>query len=244
MESKDWPDVASRSIVGTFYSQLTKLNSSDLNHLSMEQFPKWARRVIDAERKRRKKQGSTLITKAEKAIILTIGENGATEQQAPQEQRPKQKALVQQVAARVEIDGQFLHSHVESEAEYDLSYNTHLNKPNKGRSISILGAFVCKTPRCKRHRWISGIVATVLEFSTYDSSYRTTIHAQRCQKCEKYVEPKVDASHYAKKVVWVIDLWTGRREREEPTHVGPKGPHDEDRCHACEVNKCPWKGNN
>src|SRR5690554_6799682 len=170
MESRDWPDVANRSIVGTFYSQLLNLSGYDLNHLSMEQFPKWARRVVDTERKRRKEEGSTLPTKAEKSRILTIGECDTTGKDVQQRQGPKQQTPIKQQAARLEIDGRFLHNYVANEATYHLKYDTSLF-PNRERSISALGYFICNTPGCHRRKWTSGIVATVLEFSTQNDSY-------------------------------------------------------------------------
>ncbi|KAF9439123.1 hypothetical protein BGZ76_011361 [Entomortierella beljakovae] len=193
----------------------------------MKQLPLWARRVVDAERMRRSKQGSKNPTKSEKSRILDIGEDNANEQ-------------VQQDEVELEVDGAFLHDHVTDEASYNLTYNINLN-PNKERSLSVLGHFICGTPRCKNRKWTSGIVATVLEYSSYNSSYKTTIHAQRCARCEEYAEPNVDATAYASRVVHTIDLWKGLRERSNLTYDGPDGPHDEGRCHACEINKCPWK---
>ncbi|KAG0247330.1 hypothetical protein BG011_001661, partial [Mortierella polycephala] len=73
MEQQTWPESASRSIVGDFYSILLELDSYGLNHLAIETYPKWARRVIDAERQRRPRNGPILAFSAyglrEKAVV-------------------------------------------------------------------------------------------------------------------------------------------------------------------------------
>ena len=66
--------VPARSIIGSFYSNLLKLDTKNLNTIAIEEYLKWERRLIDAERKRRKSSGNTAPTKAEKSRILSIGE--------------------------------------------------------------------------------------------------------------------------------------------------------------------------
>jgi len=75
--SMDQEAVPNRSIVGSFYSNLLKLDTNSLNTINIKEHPKWGRRLIDAERKRRKSSGNTAPTKAEKSRIISIGEGKA-----------------------------------------------------------------------------------------------------------------------------------------------------------------------
>ncbi|KAI8602935.1 hypothetical protein EDD21DRAFT_56689 [Dissophora ornata] len=272
MESNKWPEVASRSVIGSFYSHLVELDKSVLNHLSMGVYPKWARRVIHAERQRRKNRGNDdPPTRAEKGRILTFGEGLIPSQEAPGQQTPAPASSTPAPASstptlagptptlarptptparptptRLELDGEFLHVHVSNdEAPFDVAYDRDLySRANRTRSLAIFGSFVCLTQRCNRNKWVSGIVATSLEFCRQSNSYKTTLFAQKCRKCDEYAEPTVDESSYARKVVWTLSLWKGLREREEEpldSIKSPTGPHDFERCYACKLNKCPWK---
>ncbi|KAG0375745.1 hypothetical protein BGX24_008695, partial [Mortierella sp. AD032] len=54
-----------------------------------------------------------------------------------------------------------------------------------------------------------------------------------------YVKPEVDKENYVQKIVSALDLWTGRPARQEPTsYFNKTPPHDEKRCHACQVGIC------
>ncbi|ORZ07546.1 hypothetical protein BCR41DRAFT_326469, partial [Lobosporangium transversale] len=102
------------------------------------------------------------------------------------------------------------------------------------------GHFVCKTEECEEKEWISAIIASRLVFSRSDNSYKVILHAQKCRQCERYAKPIVDPEAYAQRVVFVLDLWLGLRERIESTESGLKtrGPHDINRCHGCAVGEC------
>src|SRR5690554_3420097 len=80
MEQQTWPESASRSIVGDFYSILLELDSYGLNHLAIETYPKWARRAIDAERQRQARNGP----------ILAFSANGLLEKAVVQAHIPKE----------------------------------------------------------------------------------------------------------------------------------------------------------
>ncbi|KAF9177578.1 hypothetical protein BGZ50_008562 [Haplosporangium sp. Z 11] len=236
-----WPESVDRGVISAFYSKLLTLEQDDLNLISKMESPKWARRVIKAELRRRKKSGSSPPTKAQRAAILTVGETDEQKRAIPTAKAagPKKKAASLKV-----IDGGFLHQHVADIASYHLTYDSQLTLENRSheRSIATRGSFRCKTERCKSREWKSGIVATELYFSKHSYSYRTTLYSQACQNCDEYAEPIVDVKRYAEKIVWVTDLWTGRRESEEKTsYDGPKGPHDEDRCYGCYSGVCLWK---
>ncbi|KAF9914051.1 hypothetical protein BX616_009076 [Lobosporangium transversale] len=74
MNPTNLPEQASRSIIGSFYSKVWRVNRHDLNHLSVKKYPTWARRVIHAERSRRKNNETDEPTAAEKKIVLDFGE--------------------------------------------------------------------------------------------------------------------------------------------------------------------------
>ncbi|KAG0018873.1 hypothetical protein BGZ82_000313 [Podila clonocystis] len=251
---------ASRSVIGVFYSNLLKLDTDALNTISIKDHPKWARRLIDAERNRRKSNGDTAPTKAEKTRIISFGEGKkkdtdasarndpttttSTKQQAntaataARNDPPTKKASTQKhakkkesPAARTEVDGEPLHEHVANILDYHVSYDKDIYGAPRERSLAVFGTFRCPRPTCRKP-WVSGICATVLEFSRSSMTYRTTIYSQKCRTCGDFSEPKLDLESYTNKVKWVLDLWTGNREAVEPLsqRSGPDGPHEEDLC--------------
>lgn len=222
----DPPQVPNRSVIGSFYSDLLKLDIDNLNNIDIKEHPKWARRVIDAERKRRKNNVDTTPSKAEKSKILSLGEGN-------------KKIKKKKPPTRIQVDGEPLHEHVANILDYQVSYNRHFS-PSKERSLAVFGTLQCPSPDCRNH-WVSGICATVIEFSRSSMAYRTTIHSQKCRECFEYAEPALDPESYSTKVKSVLDLWTGRRDAIKPLkRDGPDGPHEEDLCHACSIGKCPW----
>ncbi|KAF9544723.1 hypothetical protein EC957_011729 [Mortierella hygrophila] len=137
-----------------------------------------------------------------------------------------------------EFDGSYLHADVARKPNSCYNYDENLTELACGRhgSRGIVGNFVCKT--CNPpHKWHSVTICTELLLASNDR-YRTILHAQQCRRCETYVKPKVDRGNYAKKIVSGLDLWTGRRERLEPTgDFKDTDPHDEERCHYCQTRK-------
>lgn len=261
----DQQTVPDRGVIGVFYSNLVKLDIDALNTISIKDHTKWERRLIDAERNRRKSNGDTGPTKAERARIISFGEgkkiktdtptteastpnnvNSATttaRNDPPTKTASKQKKAnrKKKPAARTEVDGELLHEHVANILEYHVSYDKNLYNAPRERSLPVFGTLRCPRPTCRRP-WASGICATVLEFSRSNMTYRTTIHSQQCRTCGDYAEPKLDPEAYVNKVKWVLDLWTGNREAAEPpARKGLKGPHEENLCHACSVGKCSWR---
>ncbi|KAG0022549.1 hypothetical protein BGZ81_008485 [Podila clonocystis] len=253
---------APRSVIGVFYSNLLKLDTDALNTIFIKNHPKWARRLIDAERNRRKSNGDTAPTKAERTRIISFGEGKkadtdasatvrndpttttSTEQKAntaataarndpPTKTASKNAKKKEKPAARTEVDGEPLHEHVSNVLDYHVSYDKNIYGATLRRSLAVFGTLRCPRPTCRK-QWVSGICATVLEFSRSSMTYRTTVYSQKCRTCGDFSEPKLDVESYANKVKWVLDLWTGNREAVEPSQRrGPDGPHEEDLCCAC-----------
>ncbi|ORZ07548.1 zinc-binding domain-containing protein, partial [Lobosporangium transversale] len=105
---------------------------------------------------------------------------------------------------------------------------------------NVKGRFVCGTERCGNREWESSVIATNLRFSKVGNSYKATLHAQQCNRCEKYAEPIVEVETYVERVVYMLDLWMGVREREKPSETNRRArrPHDRSRCHGCKVGEC------
>ncbi|KAF9917236.1 hypothetical protein BX616_001618 [Lobosporangium transversale] len=247
------PNQASRRIIGSFYSALLQLGKYDLNHLPMQDYPTWARRVVHAERKRRKDKGVEMPTRSERRNILDFGEgiisqpNG--DQQGSvgddQQQLTKQKKGKAPKPTPEEFDGEYLHTYVIDEVTYDVVYDKTLSRTDgtlTKRNSNVWGHFVCKTEDCGERKWDSSVIATNLRFCRPRKAYKVTLHAQKCNQCEQYAEPIVEVTTLVKRVVYVLDLWMGFRAKEprKDKEIKSDGPHDTERCHGCEVNECPY----
>ncbi|KAG0057346.1 hypothetical protein BGZ83_011589 [Gryganskiella cystojenkinii] len=89
-------------------------------------------------------------------------------------------------------------------------------------------------------------VETVTDTGTrgYYYKYRILIHAQKCQFCENFVEPEVNLANFVERMIKTFDLWTGRRDPlpfRRPVEIDSRRgilPHDERRCHGCEIGVC------
>ncbi|KAF9953976.1 hypothetical protein BGZ70_000051 [Mortierella alpina] len=146
------------------------------------------------------------------------------------------------------IDGRYLHEHIEgflNQATEDayafmVDYNGRLtNSTARTGERSMFGDFRCTL--CS-HRWKSGMVCTQLWYSKAADTYRTQIHAQKCRRCNHYVEPDMDVDNYVQKVTKAISLWKGLRLREDPDEDQKQTPpHDTERCHGCLVGICRRK---
>ncbi|KAK3810701.1 MAG: zinc-binding domain-containing protein [Linnemannia elongata] len=143
------------------------------------------------------------------------------------------------LAPGMEHDGSHLHSAVVQESGRRYHYNRSLTQATSDRyaTRNIVGHFTCYN--CPlTNTWHSGIICTQL-FMASNGRYRTILHGQQCRGCESYVEPMVDEENYAKKIVSALDLWTGQRERQVSVSDFKKtGPHDEERCHGCQIGIC------
>ncbi|KAF9327982.1 hypothetical protein BG006_008774, partial [Podila minutissima] len=214
--------VPNRSIIGGFYSNLLKLDTDALKAIPIKDQSKWARRLIDAERNRRKSNGDATPTKAERTRIISFGEGKKIDTEATstaKDEPPtattstKKKANnKEKLPARKEVDGEPLHEHIANILDYHVSYDKNVYcRSLRERSLAIFGKLRCPRPTCRK-KWASGICATVLEFSPPSMTYRTTIHSQGCRACGDFAEPQLDLESYTSKVKWVLDLWTGNRE--------------------------------
>ncbi|KAK3810700.1 MAG: hypothetical protein JOS17DRAFT_821886 [Linnemannia elongata] len=143
-----------------------------------------------------------------------------------------------------EFDGADLHAAVVRGSGHHYKYNQKLSNATSDRkdeSRYIVGSFTCARctrPRTGNRTWHSGVICTQV-FFTSDDRYRTILHAQQCRRCQAFVKPEVDEDNYVKKIVSALDLWSGRRERLESTwEFKETDPHDEERCHGCQIGVC------
>jgi hypothetical protein len=240
MSDHGLPEEASRDQVSAFYDTLVAMETGDLKKLEIATYPKWARRVIDAERCRRKAQAGTdtALSSEERKRIVAVGTHKSQGQRSEKEKKEKKKRM-----ARGEVDGEHLHDAVAEEAPFSLVYDTNLLKDRKERGVRFMvGTFTCTHCSSKKpHAWISGKIATQLWFDNPTDRYRVLVNCQKCNRCNRYTEPVIDEDKYSKKVVDAITLWKGLRERGVGSRDRKKtGPHDETRCRGCEKGICEW----
>ncbi|KAF9544725.1 hypothetical protein EC957_011731 [Mortierella hygrophila] len=143
-----------------------------------------------------------------------------------------------------DFDGAEFHPAVAQVAGYRYKYDKFLAADESVRigARSIVGHFTCNNCQPTIHDgyriWYSAVICTELYLSPHNY-YRAIMHAQQCKKCDQYAKPEVDIENYICKVISTLDLWTGRRDAywSEEYRV-TRGPHDEDRCHGCQVGVC------
>ncbi|KAI1288886.1 hypothetical protein EDD11_009570, partial [Mortierella claussenii] len=152
----DFTRNSSRKDVEIFYNELVELDRSELNVLQIGEYPKWARRVLDGERCRRKELGDEASppTKKEKKSIISKGMTLRQPNRQP--------------SVRTEIEGDYLHDALAEEATFRLTYDrsvkysvetshtktierpesTHFKCKSSGKGRyserSIVGTFTCK----------------------------------------------------------------------------------------------------
>ncbi|KAF8938486.1 hypothetical protein BGZ58_000803 [Dissophora ornata] len=239
MTDSNLPASASQEVVETFRGTLLAMDKPGLNLLKIAEYPKWARRVMNDERCRRKGQGGVTdqAAKKEKSTASISVEATPPPRGGHSSNRSRKTA-----ASREEVDGAYLHEALAKEAGYTLVYDENLKVGKDGRygGRSIVGKFTCTKCRPKNPRvWNSGIIATELWLST-SNRYRTLLHSQKCKACNNYAEPEVDIDNYVYKVVRAFDLWKDLREPElrNPGESIITAPHDSERCHGCEIGIC------
>ncbi|KAF9102968.1 hypothetical protein BGX27_010793 [Mortierella sp. AM989] len=234
------PEVPSRQEVNEFYDDLLDMDTPEMNMLRIDSFPKWARRVLNEERCRRKEHGGAVVqpSKKVKKRIISLGAGPATSSNNRSSRKKRNQDPEQEVK---EFDGFYLHKWLTAEAEYDLKYDKSLTqvKSVKYGERSIIGQFTCTKCRPnKRGGWKSGIISTELWLSTSDNRYRTQLNAQQCRGCESYAVPEVDVDNYTRKVISAFDLWKGLRYAEARTEYKRTAPHDTKRCYGCKKKVC------
>ncbi|KAF9085139.1 hypothetical protein BGX23_009920 [Mortierella sp. AD031] len=228
----DQGTVPSRSVIGSFYSGLLKLDTEDLNTIDIKEHLKWERRLIDAERKRRKSSGNTVPTKAEKSRILSIGERKAENLSATTRNRnpmPSSWSLYPELFGSVDVHLKkpFTFYNVDDAGLHALKeYDTFVS-----------GEFLC-SKRCSKRGWSSGKIAVSIRLYVHDQ-YNARIHHQRCRVCDALSRPTLDADTYGERVSYRLNKWSGFKM--DPPIYGKKKtlPHDCDNCEACSIGRCP-----
>ncbi|KAG0042892.1 hypothetical protein BGZ83_012058 [Gryganskiella cystojenkinii] len=148
--------------------------------------------------------------------------------------------------------------------EEEFPYSHRYESLTKWKTRNIFGLFCCVNPKCRRTRgrdssgWPSGKI--LVEFwylyqpnagssSSLSESrkrggskpkkdrfrYRSQIHNQKCRVCNQYMEADLEES-YIEKTLSAFELWAERREMMESNDdYIVTGPHDKERCHACQM---------
>lgn len=224
------PEEPSRDDISAFYDTLAAMETADLKKLEIATYPKWARRVMDAERCRRKEQGGADTTPSSKDRIRIIT-LGTPKPQGQNKKKGKKKK-------RDEVDGEYLHEAVAAEAPFQLVYDASLSK-NRHRSVrDMAGTFTCT--HCKKpHAWDSSVIATQVWFDEHRDRYCTLLNCQKCKRCNQYAKLEINEEKYVDRLLNAITLWKGLRERRMNPDVPKKtGPHDSTRCRGCEKGIC------
>lgn len=223
--------VPARSIIGSFYSNLLKLDTKKLNTIAIEEYQKWERRVIDAERKRRKSSGNTAPTKAEKSRILSIGEGIAENSSIATKNRnpkPISWSLYPELFGSVDLHLKkpFTFYNVDDDGLHALKeYDTFVS-----------GVFLC-SERCSKRVWSSGKIAISIRLYEHDQ-YNARIHHQRCCVCKTLSRPTLDVDTYGVRVSYRLNRWSGFK-MNPPLHGKKKTPpHDCENCAACSIGRC------
>ncbi|KAK3826157.1 MAG: zinc-binding domain-containing protein [Benniella sp.] len=232
MSDHGLPEQPSRDDVRNFYDSLVGMGAGDLNMLLIGAYPKWARKVLNEERCRRKNQGGTdtAPSSQERKRIIALG--------TPKSQGQSNKKGKKKKAAQDELDGEYLHSAVSAEASFNLVYNANLQRGEEQRAtLPMVGTFACT--HCSSKGWHSGNVATQVWFEKSTDRYRTLINCQKCKKCNQYAEPVMDVHIYVERLLSKFYLWKGLRDPIIPPDDDKStGPHDSERCRGCEKGVC------
>lgn len=228
----DQETAPTRSVVGSFYSNLLKLDTKDLNTINVKGHAKWERRLIDVERKRRKNSGNTAPTKAEKSRILSIGEGKAENSPVMIKDRkpiPSSWSLYPELFESVD-------DHLKTPFTF---YNVDVAGSDalKEYDTFVSGAFHCNE-RCSKRRWTSGKIAISIRLYDHDQ-YNARVHHQRCRSCATLRRPTLDADTYGERVSYRLNKWSGFKM--DPPFYGNKKtlPHDCENCEACSIGRCP-----
>ncbi|KAF9397795.1 hypothetical protein BGX21_008496 [Mortierella sp. AD011] len=218
MSAENLPAEATRRDSQEFYDELLEMETGDLNMLPIGNYPKWARRVLNAERCRRKENGGSADRPSnrerKKIISLGIGSSDSSNSNNRHFTRSRRPMEVE------EVDGAYLHDFVEAKATYDLKYDGSLDgvstKSVRYGERSVVGDFTCNYCRqSDPYVWTSGVISTEIWLYTKSPCrYRTLLHSQKCRRCNRYAEPNVDVDNYARKVTSAFDLWKGLRKAE------------------------------
>ncbi|KAF8925496.1 hypothetical protein BGZ47_003228 [Haplosporangium gracile] len=220
-----------RSVIGSFYSHLLKLDTENLNTIDIKEHSKWERRLIDAERKRRKSSGNTVPTKSEKSRILSFGER-------------KAENLSVTIGSRNSIPTSW-----SLYPELFGSVGVHLKKPFTFYNVDddglralkeydtfVSGDFLC-SKRCSKRGWSSGKIAVSIRLYDHDQ-YNARIHHQRCRVCGALSRPTLDADTYSERVSYRLNKWSGFKIHLPQYEKNPTPPHDCDNCEACRIGRC------
>ncbi|KAF9119270.1 hypothetical protein BGW39_000429 [Mortierella sp. 14UC] len=151
---------------------------------------------------------------------------------------------------REEVDGLYLHASVTGEIGGRYPYDQYIKTDGELRTtaVTVAGIFKCYNKYCKRKEkdevvprvWDSYGICVKIWMSSSDHGYRTILHFQQCNKCRKYIKPEVEKDDYVTKIVTVMDRWTKQKSDVKPRKFyPPTGPHQSDKCSACQKGVCP-----
>ncbi|KAK3839016.1 MAG: hypothetical protein J3R72DRAFT_423038 [Linnemannia gamsii] len=158
------------------------------------------------------------------------------------------RAPIPAPVAQHEIDGLLLHRAVTAEVDDRYLYDQQINTDRKSHSKRVVaGLFKCYRCKPSKHQpeeprtWLSYAICVEIWMSpSRDARYRTRLYSQMCANCNTIVEPEVFEDDYAIVVVKVLDHWTGQQSTvKKRQKYGKTGPHQTDKCTACQKGICP-----
>ncbi|KAF9911308.1 hypothetical protein EC991_004206 [Linnemannia zychae] len=142
------------------------------------------------------------------------------------------------------LSGLTLDEYVKVFSGYRYTYNHSLREADCARTGSrpVLGNFHCTHKSCPSYpdgrTWQSGAIC-VQVFLAPGDQYKTLIYSQQCSRCNQYAKPSIVPVEYATRIASTLDLWTGRRQRQERnTNFVKTNPHISARCHGCQIGVC------
>ncbi|KAK3817132.1 MAG: zinc-binding domain-containing protein [Linnemannia elongata] len=228
----DQETVPARSAIGSFYSNLLRLDTNNLNTIDIKEHPKWERRLIDAERKRRKSSGNKAPTKAEKSRILSVGEGKGENSSFTTKNtnsKPSSWSLYPELFGSVDVylKKPFTFYDVDDDGLHALKeYDTFVS-----------GFFLC-SERCSKRGWSSGKIAISIRLYDHEQ-YNARIHHQRCRVCDALSRPTLDADTYGERVSYRLNKWSGFKMSHPIYGKKTTPPHDCENCEACSIGRCP-----
>ncbi len=124
------------------------------------------------------------------------------------------------------------------EDDLNFDFNEHDDTRNctKEYDTNIMGRFICRNHACNSNGWSSKKIAITIRMYR-GAQYNARVYNQRCQKCNRLGEPRLDGS-YAERVAYRLKKWCGI-EMDPPSYSGQsKGPHQSTLCEGCKNGHC------
>ena len=95
----------------------------------------------------------------------------------------------------------------ENDLHFNFYENDNTNTCTEKYDINILGRFICCHHVCGSNGWSSKRIAITIRMYP-GAQYNARVYNQRCQKCNKLGEPRLDDS-YAERVAYRLKKWCG-----------------------------------